>query len=190
MSSRATRDWLTRTVQIPGKVCKRLGVLGKSCFLTVGKARLRPRIPNRFPYTGQKWVSNDIVKIYPTRPKKSDLYQQTPNLLPIFLSQSASVHYIWEVSCSHWPEPRGAARVTESGNSLLNDDNVTIVVEYFRASCWPVVNLANVVDISSCCQPFGALLPPWRRELSTSFDARPRTNCEVCRAMHTTFSSC
>ena len=37
-TSSATRDWLTRTVQIPGKVGKRLGVFGKFCFLTVGKA--------------------------------------------------------------------------------------------------------------------------------------------------------
>ena len=81
------------------------GVVGKLCFLTVvrtypavGQARSRPRLLNQFSYRCRNWASTELVKIYLTTPKKFDLYQQTPNSLPILLPtvKTPRVRYVNE----------------------------------------------------------------------------------------------
>jgi hypothetical protein len=63
-------------------------VVGKFCFLIVVRAYPVVELLNLFSYRCQNWASTELVKIYLTTPKKSDLHQQTLNSLHIPFPQS------------------------------------------------------------------------------------------------------
>jgi hypothetical protein len=93
------------------------GVVRKFCFLTVartcpavGKFASKPRIFYQFSYRYTPWASTELVNIYPTSSKKSDFYQQTLSILPIFIPQ-------WKIHSSVTIRPH--LRYQSSTNSQL-----------------------------------------------------------------------